>query len=62
LKTRSLINGVVLCWVSKGKERKGKEAYCHVVYRFDKLVYLGVSKDRSSQLKIITALTRKYVT
>lgn len=28
--------------------------------RFDKLVYLGVSKDRSSQLKIITALTREF--
>ena len=27
--------------------------------RFDKLVYLGVGEDRSSQLKIIKALTRK---
>jgi len=31
------------------------------MFRFDKLVYLGVSKDKQSQLKIITALTRKYV-
>ncbi|XP_033106411.1 peroxisome assembly factor 2-like isoform X2 [Anneissia japonica] len=28
--------------------------------RFDKLVYLGVSEDRSSQLKILQALTRKF--
>ena len=34
---------------------------CAHVFRFDKLVYLGVSKDKNSQLKIITALTRKYV-
>jgi len=32
-----------------------------VLYRFDKLVYVGVSRDKESQLKIITALTRKYV-
>ena len=31
------------------------------MFRFDKLVYLGVSKDKESQLKILTALTRKYV-
>ena len=29
--------------------------------RFDKLVFLGVSKDKSNQLNIIKALTRKYV-
>jgi len=28
--------------------------------RFDKLLYLGVSEDHESQLKIITALTRKF--
>lgn len=28
--------------------------------RFDKLVYLGVSEDRESQLKILKALTRKF--
>ncbi|XP_038066239.1 peroxisome assembly factor 2-like [Patiria miniata] len=28
--------------------------------RFDKLLYLGVSQDRSSQVKIIRALTRKF--
>lgn len=28
--------------------------------RFDKLLYLGVSKDHDSQLKIIEALTRKF--
>lgn len=28
--------------------------------RFDRLIYLGISKDRSSQLKIVKALTRKY--
>ncbi len=27
--------------------------------RFDKLLYLGVSEDRSSQVKILEALTRK---
>jgi peroxin-6 len=30
-------------------------------FRFDKLLYLGVSQDHESQLKIIQALTRKYV-
>lgn len=29
--------------------------------RFDRLVYLGISEDRESQLKILKALTRKYV-
>ncbi|GAB6028805.1 peroxisomal assembly protein [Chamberlinius hualienensis] len=28
--------------------------------RFDKLLYVGVSEDRSSQLKILKALTRKF--
>ena len=30
--------------------------------RFDQLVYLGISEDHKSQLRIITALTRKLVT
>jgi hypothetical protein len=29
--------------------------------RFDKLIYLSVSEDNESQLKIMQALTRKYV-
>jgi SpoVK/Ycf46/Vps4 family AAA+-type ATPase len=29
--------------------------------RFDKLLYLGISEDKTSQLRIIKALTRKYV-
>ena len=29
--------------------------------RFDKLIYLSVSEDDDSQLKIMQALTRKYV-
>src|SRR5690606_106453 len=28
--------------------------------RFDKLIYLGVSSDRSSQMHILKALTRKF--
>ncbi|XP_014665905.1 PREDICTED: peroxisome assembly factor 2-like [Priapulus caudatus] len=28
--------------------------------RFDKLVYVGVSRDKADQLKILTALTRKF--
>jgi peroxin-6 len=28
--------------------------------RFDRLVYLGVSEDRDSQVRILEALTRKY--
>ena len=28
--------------------------------RFDRLIYLGISKDRDAQLKIIKAITRKY--
>jgi peroxin-6 len=29
--------------------------------RFDRLVYLGISEDHESQLKVVKALTRKYV-
>ena len=29
--------------------------------RFDKLIYLGVCEDRGAQLKILRALTRKFV-
>lgn len=29
--------------------------------RFDKLVFVGVSEDRASQLRILSAITRKYV-
>jgi SpoVK/Ycf46/Vps4 family AAA+-type ATPase len=29
--------------------------------RFDKLIYLSVSEDHESQLKIVQALTRKFV-
>ncbi len=29
--------------------------------RFDKMLYLGVSQDRQAQVKIIQALTRKFV-
>ena len=29
-------------------------------YRFDKLLYLGVSEDKVTQLNILKALTRKY--
>lgn len=29
--------------------------------RFDRLLYLGISEDRESQLRIVQALTRKYV-
>jgi len=28
--------------------------------RFDRLIYLGISRDRAAQLKIVKALTRKY--
>ena len=31
------------------------------VHRFDKLLYLGVSEDNESQMRILAALTRKYV-
>ena len=30
-------------------------------HRFDKLLYLGVSEDNESQMRILAALTRKYV-
>lgn len=29
--------------------------------RFDKLVFVGVSEDRASQLRVLSAITRKYV-
>ena len=29
--------------------------------RFDRLVYLGISDDVQSRVKILTAITRKYV-
>lgn len=28
--------------------------------RFDKLVFVGVSEDRASQLRVLSAITRKY--
>ena len=36
-------------------------SFCSFLARFDKLLYLGVSEDRTSQLKIMQALTRKWV-
>jgi hypothetical protein len=30
--------------------------------RFDKLLYVGVAEDRESQLSIMMALTRRFVT
>jgi len=34
---------------------------CFVLYRFDKLLYVGVAEDKESQLSIMVALTRRYV-
>lgn len=33
---------------------------CPFPYRFDKLVFVGVSEDRASQLRVLSAITRKY--
>jgi hypothetical protein len=33
-----------------------------VLYRLDKLLYVGISEDKESQLSIMVALTRRYVT
>ena len=33
----------------------------YIYFRFDKLLYLGVSDDHDSQLRVLEALTRKYV-
>lgn len=49
----------VHCCVCHGTQQLQYWVFC--TCRFDKLVYLGVSKDKDSQLKIMKALTRKYV-
>lgn len=31
-------------------------------YRFDKLVYVGINEDKESQLQVLKAILRKWVT
>jgi hypothetical protein len=36
--------------------------YVFVLYRLDKLLYVGIPEDEESQLSIMVALTRRYIT
>lgn len=59
------------CWILHYYDLEGEEvitasyhrdaqAFHHFFPRFDRMLYLGVSDNHDSQLKIIQALTRKF--
>lgn len=56
------------CWTPHYYDQGGKSASAlrisqsiSYVFRFDRLVYLGISKTNEEQLDILKALTRKFV-